>query len=162
MKLSINENNDSAEKLLQANKAKSEDISVDGITKDRLQNAKIGIRVKNKNSKFSIRYENGVPCLDIKIFINNCDVDDLHNDVFIGEFSKGEYDEIKNAIINDTRKKIVACFKKSKEFKADIFHAYDIAMKFHYDKTSNIYNSMEDFLDDLKLNVDVEVVRINY
>lgn len=148
--------------MITKDKAKSEDISISGVTKERLKNAKIGIRVKNKNSKFSVRYENGIPCLDIKILINNCDVEDLHNDIFIGEFSKAEYDEIKKSISDDTKKKIATCFKKSKEMKADIFHAYDIAMKYHYNQTSKLFDTMEDFLENLRLNIEVEVVRINY
>ena len=49
-----------------------------------------------------------------------------------------------------------------KEMKADIFHAYDIAMKYHYNQTSKLFDTMEDFLENLRLNIEVEVVRINY
>ena len=148
--------------MIAKDNAKIEDITLSDVNKDRLKNAKIGVRVKNKNSKFKIRYENGIPCLDIKIFINNCDIDDLHNEIFISEFSQAEYDQIKKEIEKDTQKKISACFEKSKSIGADIFKAYDIAMRFHYKETNRLFNSMNEFLENLKLNVDVEVVRINY
>jgi len=80
----------------------------------------------------------------------------------ISEISAEEYEIIKKEIEKDTARKIAACFEKSRSFKADVFHAYDIANKFCYEKTNKYYRDMQSFLNDLKLNVEVEVVRLDY
>ena len=56
---------------------------------------------------------------------------------------------------------IAGTFEKSKELKADVFGAFDIANKFHYKKAKK-FDSMEEFLNVLKLNVNVEVSRLEY
>lgn len=148
--------------MIARDKANSEDISLSSVNGGRLENAKIGIKVNHKHAKSKIRFENGVPCLDIKITMNNCEIEDLQNDILISELTTEEYEIIKKEIEADTRKKVAACFDKTKSFGADIFHAYEIAMKYHYKTTTKHYKSMPEFLASLKLNVEVDVVRIDY
>ena len=66
--------------------------------------------------------------------------------------------EIKEKISNSISK----TFIKSKELKADIFGAYDLANKFYYDKIKNKFSSMEEFIEKIKLNVIVNVSRLEY
>lgn len=148
--------------MIARDKASSEDISLSNVKGGRLDNAKIGIKVNHKHTKSIIRFENGVPCLDIKIKMNNCEIEDFQNKMLISELTTEEYNLIKKEIENDTRKKVAACFDKSKSFGADVFHAYDTAMKYHFKSTTKLYNSMPKFLENLKLNVEVDVVRLDY
>ena len=143
-------------------KSESEDISLKNVQGGRFKDATIGIKVNHKHSKKGIRFENSIPCLDMKITINNSEIEDLQNKEIISEISAEEYEILKKEIEKDTCKKIAACFEKSREFGADVFHAYDIANKFHYEKTNKYYKDMQSFLKDLKLNVEVEVVRLDY
>ena len=80
----------------------------------------------------------------------------------IGELSEEEYNKIKKSIKEDVSNKISKCFEKSQQLNADIFGAYDLAIKFHYFDTTRLYNGLNEFLKDLKLNVQVEVVRLDY
>ena len=57
---------------------------------------------------------------------------------------------------------VASCFEKSKSLGADIFGAFDIANKFHYKKTKENYETMEEFLEKLKLNVEVKVSRLEH
>lgn len=148
--------------MIARDKAKSEDISLKDISVGRLENAKIGVKVNHKHACQIIRYENGVPCLDIKIILNNSEIEDVQNKTLISELSTEEYEKIKLEIENDARKKISSCFEKAKSFGADIFHAYEHAIKFNYKETKRLYKDMAEFLKNLKLNVEVDVVRLDY
>lgn len=148
--------------MIVKNKSKSEDISLKNINADRLKNAKIGINVDHKHSTKKIRYENNIACLDIVIYIDNSEIEHIENEKYISELSKKEYEEIKIEIEKDTCQKVAKCFEKSKSIGADIFRAYDLAIKYHYDKTKSLYDSVESFLENLKLNVQVEIIRLDY
>jgi len=148
--------------MLAKDESHSEDVSLKDITKGRLNNAQIGIKINHKHTNKKIRFENGIPCLDIIIYVNNSEIEDLINETIIGELSSEEYNEIKNEIEKEISLKVAKCFDKTKAFGADIFHAYDIATKFHYNETNSYYDNFSDFLKDLRLNVQVEVIRLDY
>ena len=57
---------------------------------------------------------------------------------------------------------IAKTFEKSKEMGADVFGAFDIANKFHYKSTKQNFGTMEEFLEKLKLNVEVDVLRLEF
>lgn len=142
--------------------ALTEDISLKNVNGGRFEDAKIGIKVNHKNVNKKIRFENQMPCLDIKISIMNSEIEDLQNNTLISELDADELDIIKQEIKKYISSKISACFEKSKQIKADVFGAYDIAYKFHYKDTNKYYDTMTDFLDNLKLNVEVDIVRVDY
>ena len=148
--------------MIARDEARSEDISLKDVSAGRLENAKIGIKVNHKHACQKIRYENGVPCLDISIILNNSEIEDVQNKTLISELSTEEYEKIKLEIENDARKKISACFEKTKSFGADVFHAYEHAIKFNYKETKRLYKDVTEFLNNLKLNVEVDVVRLDY
>lgn len=142
--------------------ALTEDISLKNVTGGRFENAKIGIKVNHKNVEKKIRFENNLPCLDIKISIMNSEIEDLQNKTLIGELETNELNLIKQKIKEYISSKISACFEKAKQIKADVFGAYDIAYKFHYKDTTSYYAEMTEFLENLKLNVEVQIVRVDY
>lgn len=140
----------------------AEDISLENLNFGNLKNAKVGIDVKFKKSSKKIRYEQGVPCLDICIKISNASIKEIQNENFISGVSNEEFEFIKSELEKKISQTIAASFEKSKELNADIFGAFDIANKFHYGQTKKNFETMEDFLKALKLNVDVEVNRLEY
>ncbi len=140
----------------------AEDISLDNLNFGNLKNAKVGIDVKFKKTKKKVRFENQVPCLDISIKISNAGIKEIQNDEFIHSISESEFEHIKTKVAENISKTISITFEKSKELKADVFEAYDNANKFQYEKTKKYFNNMEEFLDALKLNVEVDVSRLEY
>jgi len=140
----------------------AEDISLDGLNFGNLKNAKVGIDVKFKKSLKKIRYENNVPCLDICIKVSNAGIKEIQNDEFLHSVSGEEFEFIKTKIQEHISKTIAKTFEKGKELKADVFGAFDIANKFHYKKTKLEFDDMEEFLNSLKLNVQVDVSRLEY
>ena len=148
--------------MLTKDESKSEDLSIENVSAGRLDNAKIGIRINHKHVNKKIRFENGIPCLDVIVYVNNAEIEDLRNKSMIGELSEEEYNKIKKSIKEDVSNKVSKCFEKSQQLNADIFGAYDLAIKFHYLHTTRLYNGLNEFLKDLKLNVQVEVVRLDY
>ena len=148
--------------MIVKNEAESEDISLSNVNGGRLSGANVGIKVNHKRAEKNIRFENGMPKLDIVVYYNNSEIEDLRNEKLISELSEEEYNVIKKEIENDTKKRISAAFEKAKSMGADIFKAYDIAMKYHYNDTTRLYQNMNEFLEDLKINVSAEVVRLDY
>lgn len=140
----------------------SEDISIDNVSVGQLKNAKVGIDVKLKKSRKKIRYENDTPCLDICIKIKNSSIKEIQNENLVQVISNEEFDLIKSKITEHISKTVSKTFEKSKELNADVFGAYDIANKYNYKKTKSKFSSMEEFLESLKLNVDVQISRLEY
>lgn len=143
-------------------KSTAEDISIKDVNCGQLKNAIVGIDAKYKNCKKKIRFENDIPCLDINIKITNSSIKEIQNESLVQNVSSEEFEFIKTKMQEEISKKVVSAFEKSKEFKADIFGAFDIATKFHYTQTKGKFESMEDFLSKLKLNVNVKVLRLEF
>ncbi len=143
-------------------KSTAEDISIKDVTCGQLKNAIVGIDAKYKTCKKKIRFENDTPCLDIDIKITNSSIKEIQNESLVQNVSSEEFEFIKTKMQEEISKKIVSAFEKSKEFKADIFGAFDIANKFHYTQTKGKFESMEDFLSKLKLNVKVNISRLEF
>jgi len=138
------------------------DILVENLAPERLHDAKVGIKIKDKKEQCMVRYENEIPTLDVKIRITNSEIIEIAGQTLIQEFSNEEFDEIKRAIENEIKKKVSAMFEKTKMAKVDVLGAYDKAIKFNFKKTKKYYQSAEMFLEQLKLNVDVKVERLEY
>ena len=115
-----------------------------------------------KKSSKKVRYEDDVPCLDICITVSNSSIKEIQNQSFISEVNNDEFEFIKASIENKIAKTVAVCFEKSKELNVDIFGAFDIANKWHYRKTKEGFETMEDFIKALKLNVEVNVSRLEY
>lgn len=148
--------------MFSEDKCTSEDISIKDVSVGKLKNAIIGIDVKNKKCQKKIRFENDTPCLDICIKITNSTIREIQNEELIQTLTTEEIDFIKSKIAEHISKSIATTFEKSKELKADIFGAFDIANKFHYKDVKNRFENMEQFLEKLKLNVDVKITRIEH
>ena len=140
----------------------AEDISLENLNFGNLKNAKVGIDVKFKKSSKKIRYEQGVPCLDICIKISNASIKEIQNENFINGVSNEEFEFIKSELEKKISQTIATSFEKSKELNADIFGAFDLANKFDYSQTKKNFETMEEFLKALKLNVEVEAKRLEY
>lgn len=140
----------------------AEDVSLDDLNFDGLVNAKVGIDIKDKSNKKKIRFEGETPCLDIYVKISNASIKEIQSDMFFQVPSDEEFEFIKQKLEEKISKTIAKTFEKSKELKADIFGAFDLANKFHYKNVKNSFESMEDFIQALKLNVIVDVSRLEY
>ena len=147
--------------MLCYSKARSDDFSIKNIECESLKDSTIGIKVKSKKNKYKIRYENGKPKLDLVIAVKSAEIESIQSDKLFSSLSKEEYKAIKDALEKDIREKVSACFEKSKELKADILKAYELAYKTKYKETKN-YSSPEEFLNDLEINVEVKIDRLEY
>lgn len=143
-------------------KSHAEDLSIEGLNFENLKNARVGVDIKDKTNKKKIRFEGGVPCLDIYVNVTNASIKEIENDTFYQIPTEDEFEYIKTKLEEEIAKKVAKTFEKSKELKADVFSAYDIANKFHYKKIKNNFNSMEEFIDKLKINVIVDISRLEY
>ena len=147
--------------MLCYSKARSDDFSIKNIDCESLKDSTIGIKVKSKKNKYKIRYENGKPKLDLVVAVKSAEIESIQSDTLFSSLSKEEYKAIKDALEKDIREKVSACFEKSKELKADILKAYELAYKTKYKETKN-YSSSEEFLNDLDINVEVKIDRLEY
>ena len=85
----------------------------------------------------------------------------LSKDV-VGDLTIDEFDCVNRSIVKKISDIMGACFSKSKQLKADIFGAYELAHKYSYKKTSELFDTADDFVDALKLNVEVDVRKLEY
>lgn len=148
--------------MLANNKATIDDIFVDNIKEHTLSDARVGVKIKHKTNKIKLRFEGNIPRLDIKVKINHASIYEIENSVLVGRPTDSQFEAIKQAITEKISETIAKCFEKSKEFKADIWSAYEMGIKYHYDRVMENYPTMEDFLSELKLNVEVEIDRLEY
>lgn len=148
--------------LQSENKCRADDISVENLNFGVLKNASAGIKVKYKRSKKKVRFEGDTPCLDITINIINSSIKEIQSDEFVKNLNDDEFEYLKNEISKKVAENVARAFEKSKQLKADVFGAFDIAKKHHYEKTSKNFSSMEEFLEKLKLNVNVNIMRLEY
>ena len=112
------------------------------------------------NSFYQLNYYHlfySILCL--KIY--NAEINEILNPEIIALLTENEYKQMKIDLENEIKKRVSACFEKSKAQGADIFEAYEKAYRFN-NKKFNEFASREDFLKQLKLNVDVEVRKLDY
>jgi predicted transcriptional regulator len=100
--------------------------------------------------------------LDICIKISNSSIKEIQNDTLAQNITTEEFEFLKKKIEEKVSKMVATTFEKSKTLKADIFGAFDIANKFHNKKTKANFETMEEFLEKLKLNVEVKVSRLEH
>ena len=128
-----------------------------------LDNTKATITVKNKKIAKKVRFEGNIPCLDIKIDINNAEINEIIPEKTFNTFTKEEYNELEIALRKNIADKVSKAFDKAKENGADIFGAYERAYKFNYEKVKNYYDfDASDFVKNLKLNVKVNINKLDY
>lgn len=140
----------------------AEDVSLENLNFKNLLNAKIGIDIKDKTNKKKIRFEGEEPCLDIYVKVSNASIKEIQSDKFFQVPNDEEFEFIKSKLEEEISQTVAKTFEKSKQLNADVFGAFDIAKKFHYKQIKNRFENMQDFIQKLKLNVIVEVSRLEY
>ena len=148
--------------MLANKKARAVDIDLTAESEGILFGKKMEINIKNMRNSYKLRYEGKTPCIDICININNSEINEIITDDIIGTLSDKEFEGVKTDISNEISTRISACFMKAKSFGADIFDAYELAYKFHYKKTTEKFKNPAEFLKNLKLNVQVNVHKLDY
>ena len=76
--------------------------------------------------------------------------------------NKKQKEQMIKDLEKEISKRVAACFSKAKEAKVDIFEAYEQAYREKYKITSSNYKTMEEFLEKLKLNVEVDIRKLDY
>jgi len=148
--------------MLANKKATIDDVYAEDFDKSVFNAKRVGAKIKDKTNKLKIRYENNIPCLDLVVKIKNSAIYEIQSEEFIDAPTDAEFSEIKNGLKKKIAENVSKCFEKSKELKADIWGAYLLAQKHHYKQTNMYYKNREDFLSNLKLNVIVEIDRLEY
>ena len=148
--------------MLANKKATIDDVYAEDFDKTVFNAKRVGVKIKDKTNKLKIRYENNIPCLDLVVKIKNSAIYEIQSEEFIDAPTDAEFSEIKNGLKKKIAENVSKCFEKSRELKADIWGAYLLAQKHHYKQTNMYYKNREDFLSNLKLNVIVEIDRLEY
>lgn len=148
--------------MFASQKAKSSDFVVDEIKHKNLENAKVTIIMKDKITFGKVEYKNNKPVLTISVVVNNAEIAEILNEKSIINISPDEYKAIEKALKKHIQKNIHTCFDKSKTLGVDLFGAYEKAYKFKYNETTKKYKTTKEFIDDLTLNVDVKVQKLDY
>lgn len=123
---------------------------------------KFSINIRDKSTKSKVRFENGKPCLDITFFINNADINEILTSDIVPELDEEDFQYLLKSTEKTISKAIATCFEKGKSIGADVFDAYEQAYKFLYNETQSHYSDSVDFVKDLKLNVSVEIKKLDY
>lgn len=143
--------------LFSYGKCTRDDISVENVQVGENKSTKIGIKILSKTNKKKIRFENGKPVLDIVVKIKKAKIEEINTDNVVGDLTDSELDEISKAVQQTIKTKVCKAYEKAKALSADIFGAYNLAYRYKYNETKR-FNSMEEFLADLSINVEVKVV----
>lgn len=143
-------------------KCLTSDFVIDDMQCEKLKDSKVTINVKEKRVRKKVRYEGNTPCLDIKVRIKNAEINEVLSKDVVADLTVDEFDCVNRSIEKKVSDLMGACFSKSKSLKADIFGAYELAYKYNYNKTKSLFKSTEDFVNALKLNVEVEVRKLEY
>lgn len=143
--------------LFSYGKCTRDDISVENVQVGENKSTKIGIKILSKTNKKKIRFENGKPVLDIVVKIKKSKIEEINTDDVVGDLTDSELDEISKAMQQTIKNKVCKAYEKSKTLSADIFGAYNLAYRYKYNETKR-FNSMEEFLAELSINVEVKVV----
>ncbi len=141
--------------------SKAIDVMVESSDTDRLAGSKIEINIKNMGSERKLKFENGVPEINIKVKIYNAEINEILNPEIIALLTESEYKQMKQDLSQEIEKRVTACFERAKACGADIFEAYEKAYRFHYEKFKT-FASREAFLKELKLKVEVDVRKLDY
>lgn len=141
--------------------SKAIDVMVVATEKERLAGSKVEINIKNMGCSKKLTFEENTPVINIKVKIYNAEINEILNPEIIALLTENEYKQMKIDLENEIKKRVSACFEKSKAQGADIFEAYEKAYRFN-NKKFNEFDSREDFLKQLKLNVDVEIRKLDY
>ncbi len=135
-------------------------IGLDEFSHENLEDTKVSIRVDSMHTSFFVRFEEEIPCLDVKVNITNSEIVEILGNENILGINNEVYEDIKNSL----KKKISTCiskaFEKAKESNADMFGAYELAYKFKYGDLKKYYDDETEFIKNLKLNVEVDVRKL--
>lgn len=142
--------------------ATSGDMVLDNIEEGMFSGSKFSVVIKKKSNNIKFRYENEIPCVDVHVKIAKSSINEILGEGIAEEPNFEEYDYLKKCFVKKIQESVAKCFIKSKEMGLDVFGAYDLAYKFHYNKTNKYYKDYSDFIDKLKLNVEVEINTFDY
>ena len=148
--------------MLANKKTKMSEILVEDVACERLKGDNIEVSIKKKKVGFKVDFENGVPTLKIKVKINKCEINEIMTKDVIASLSDAEFDTVKKGLTKEVTSRIESCFNKTKEMGHDIFNAYEIAYKKHYKQTTNNFKDYEDFLKQLQLKVEIDIIQMDY
>lgn len=148
--------------MLASKKTKRATVAVEDIKYEGLEDAKASINIKGKTESYKVRFENEIPCIDVNIKITDSEIIEIvskakHSDTF-----NQKYDAIEQALQKQIVSAVAKAFEKGKELNADIFGAYEKAYKYHYKTLTKYYDNPEEFISKLKLNVNVEVGKLDF
>lgn len=141
--------------------SKAIDIMITSTDTGRLNGSKIEINIKNMRGYRNLSFENDTPQINIKVKIYNAEINEVLNPDIVALLDEQEYEKMKEDLKTEIKRQVGVCFEKAKSCGADIFEAYEKAYRFHYNKFKT-FASREEFLSALKLNIDVEIRKLDY
>lgn len=145
-----------------ANKeSKAIDVMVESSDDGRMKDAKIEVNIKNMGVKKCVKFENDKPVLSVKVKVYNAEINEIICSDIVASLNEEEYQTMIEDLKKEIKTRVEACFEKAKSVNADIFDAYEQAYRTHYKKTKK-YQTMEDFLKELELNVEIDVRKLDY
>ena len=140
----------------------SDDFSLENVTGGKLNGSTVGVKMEDKSVSKKIRFENGVPCLDICITVDKSEIEEIQSEFPAVGLKEKEYEAVSKALKKDISEKVSACFEKSKSFGADVFEAYELALKTKHNQTKKYFDSPKEFLEKLRVNVETKIKSLEY
>ena len=160
--LDLSEEDDVLGYMLSANRTKTTYIEIEDVEIERFEDARFSISINDKDIYKKIRFENGTPCLDMKIVVNNAQINDILASEIVTDISKDEFEKIKDKLEKSISKMVSSTFEKTKSVGADIFRAYEKAYKFNYNDLNKYKISEDDFIKKLRLNLEICITKLEY
>lgn len=157
------EDEDSIKGFMLANKkTKAVDVMLKNVNKGRLEGDKIEIVINKKNSSEKFDFQGDSPVLTVKVRAAKSHINEIMTNKVIASLTNEEFNAIKKATESEIESKIKKCFETAKQFNCDIFNAYELAYKYSHDKTKQLFDSPQEFLEKLNLKVKVDIVQLDY
>ncbi len=148
--------------MLGNKETKMVDILLKDVKEDRLDGDNIEIAVNKKKTTFKFKYEGNIPVLTAHVKISKCEINEIMTDGIIASLKDNEFKAVKEALKKEICECVQKCFDNAKSMGVDVFSAYEKAYKFHYKKTTEDYGDVSKFIENLVLNIEVEVVQMDY
>lgn len=123
---------------------------------------KVSVQVKSKSNSSKIRFEDNIPCFDLEVKIKNAEIKEVISDTVHSTFTDEEFKKIKEVMAEQISQSISKCFEKSRELQADVLCAFNNARKFHNAELTKYFSSGDEFIKQVKLNVNVEIEQLEY
>ena len=148
--------------MLANKKTKMSDVLIEDVKAGRIDKNKIEIVIKKKKDTLKVVFDGDTPTLEMKIKIEKCEINEIMTNQVVATLTDEEFNAVKKGLKKHVESCVKKCFEESKQMGLDVFNAYEIAYKKHYKTTTEKFSNYAEFLNKLKIKVEVDVLQMDY